>query len=158
MRTTLSYLDPPVTGDRLITRNGSIFHLAPQGHEGVKEFLKNVPTCLDDSDATVRLWYDVFCDYCATYGIFVQPYFCFRHNANSTTGFTIGDDTDLIKYDVPKKFSVQERHWSLTIYNTLSQSKIFPAGSSMKNAVTHNYSKGYDALRAIIAPRHLLNV
>ena len=32
MRTTLYYLDSPVTGDMLITRNGSIFHLAPQGH------------------------------------------------------------------------------------------------------------------------------
>ena len=27
MRTTLSYLDPPVTGDRLITRNGAIYSL-----------------------------------------------------------------------------------------------------------------------------------
>jgi len=42
IRTTLSYLDPPVTGDRLITRDGSVFHLAPQGNEGAKEFLKHV--------------------------------------------------------------------------------------------------------------------
>ena len=47
MRTTLSYLDPPVTGDRLITRNGSVFHLATQGNEGAKEFLRHVPPCPD---------------------------------------------------------------------------------------------------------------
>ena len=39
MRTTLSYLDPPVTGDQLFTRNGAVFNLAAQGTDGTMEFL-----------------------------------------------------------------------------------------------------------------------
>ena len=106
MRTTLSYLNPPVTGDRLITQNGAVFSLAPQGSDGVKKFLCNVPPCPDSSASAILTWYNIFSDHAANHGIFVQPYFCFRHDANATTGFTIGDDTDLVKYDVPGKFRV----------------------------------------------------
>jgi len=92
MRTTLSYLDPHITGDRLITRNCAVFTLTSQGPDGTKEFLRTV-------------WYAIFSIHAANYVIFIQPYFCFRLDANATTGFTIGDDIDLLKFDVPGKFS-----------------------------------------------------
>ena len=144
MRTTLSYLDSPVTGDRLITRNGAVFTLTSQGPEGVKEFLKNVPSCPNDSPAAIRAWYAVFSIHAANHGIFVQPYFCFRLAANATTGFTIGNDTDLVKFDVPEKFSDRESLWAMTIHTALSKSYVFPAGSFMQRAVVDNWGKGYD--------------
>ena len=107
MRTTLSYLDPHITGDRLITRNCAVFTLTSQGPDGTKEFLRTVPSCRipDDSANVIRAWYAIFSIPAANHGIFVQPYFCFRLDANATTGFTIGDDIDLLKFDVPGKFS-----------------------------------------------------
>ena len=148
-RTTLSYLDPPVTGDRLITRNGAVFTFTSQGPDGTKEFLCTVPSCPDNSPAAIHARYDVFSIHAANHGIFVQPYFCFRLEANATTGFTIGDDTDLVKFDVPRKFSDREQHWAITIYTALSKSHVFPAGSTMKQAVIDNWGKGYDVLRVL---------
>ena len=156
MRTTLSYLDPSVTGDHLITRNGAMFTITSQGPDGTKESLCTVPSCPNDSPAAIRAWYAVFSIHAANHGIFVQPYFCFRLEANAITGFTIGDDTDLVKFDVPGKFSNREQHWAMTIYTALSKSHVFPAGSTMQRAVTDNWEKGYDVLRAIIVPFHPL--
>jgi len=139
MRTTLSYLDPPVTGDRLITQNGAVFNLAAKGTEGAKQLMLNVPPCQGTSTTTtIRNWYNIFSVHAANHGIFVQPYFCFRLEANATAGFTIGDDADLVKFDVPGKFSAQEPYWAMSIWTALSKSHLFPALSPMKLTVQNN--------------------
>ena len=89
-------------------------------------------------------------------GIFVPPYFCFRLEANATTCFTIGDDTNLVRFDVPGKYSDRESYWAMTIWAMFSKSHVFPALSPMKQAVQKYWSKDYDALRAIIVPYTLL--
>jgi len=152
IRTTLSYLDPPVTGDRLIIRNGAIYSLLPQGSDGAKQILLNVPACSGTSTTVIRNWYNVFSVHAANHGIFVQPYFCFRLEANATTSFTVGDETDLVKFDLPGKFSVREAYWAMTIWTALAKPHVFPALSPMKTVVETNWSKGH----AIIVPLHPL--
>ena len=156
LRTTLSYLNLPVTGDRLISRNGAVFNLAAQGTDGTKEFLRNVPPCPDTSIAAIRTWYTVFSVHAANHDIFVQPYFCFRLDANATKGFTIGNDTDLVKFDLPGKYIDREQYWAMTIWAALSKTHVFSADSAMKKAVVGNWSNSYDAIRAIIVPLHPL--
>ena len=138
LRTTLSYVDPPVTGDLLITWNCAVFNLAALGTDGAKELLRNVPPCPGNSTTAIRNWYNVFSVHAANHGIFVQPYFCFCLEANATTGFTFGDDTDLVKFDVSIIFIVREPFWAMTIWTALSKSHVFSAGSPMKLAVQNN--------------------
>ena len=153
MRTNLSYLNPPVTGNRLITQNGAVFNLASQGtDDGAKECMRNVPPCLGKSTTANRNWSNVFSIHAA-----VQPYFCFCLEANATAGFTFGDDIDLVKFDVPGKFSDRGPFWAMTIWTALSKSHVFSAGSPMKLAVQINWSKGYDALHAIVVPFLVMN-
>ena len=139
MRKILSYLGSPLGGHRLFARNGALFSLKPQWSDGEKEFLANVPSCSGTSSTDIRNWY-----------------FCFRLEANATTRFTYGDDTDLEQFDIPGKFRVLMDYWTTQIWSALSKSHVFPANSPIKMAVETNWSKGYDALRAIIVPNQSL--
>ena len=47
-------------------------------------------------------------------------------------------------------------YWTTKIWSALSKTHVFPANSPMKIAVESNWSKGYDALCAIIVPNHPL--
>jgi len=77
VRTTLSYLDPPGSGNRLITRNGAIFGLPSQKIDDEKLFLANVPACSGTSTIDIQNWYHVFTVHVTAHGFFIQPYFCF---------------------------------------------------------------------------------
>ena len=138
MRKSLSYLDPPGGGHHLFARNGALFSLKPQGSDGEKQFLANVPSCSGTSTTEIRNWYHVFTIHAAAHGFYVQSYFCFCLEVNTTTGFTCGNDTDLEKFDIPGKFRANMDYWTTKIWSALSNMHVFPANSPMKIAVESN--------------------
>ena len=58
MQTTFNDLDLPGSGNWLITRNGAILGLTPQGTYGAKQFLLNVPACSGTSTTAIRNWFN----------------------------------------------------------------------------------------------------
>ena len=152
--TQLYYLDPPVTGDRLITRDGTYFHLRDQGGAQEKLFIQNTPTCHGPTPPDIRAWYAAFTVHAASKGYYIHPYFCFRKESmNSTYGFSAGADDDHTHYDLPIKYSPYLETWSQKIYQAISADRIFPKGTCdhQRDIIMNHYGgRGYEALLAII--------
>ena len=98
---SFNHIDPPLgsgvtpnlDSHRLIARNGQLFALADQDTAGWKRFSSSIPTCTGTSPDAIRKWYILFTQMAATCDFYVHPYYCFRKNAPSDTGFTCGFDT-----------------------------------------------------------------
>ena len=150
----LYYLDPPVTGDRLITKDGTYFHLRDQGGAQEKLFIQNTPICSGKSPSEVRAWYMAFTVHAASKGYYIHPYFCFRRESmNSTYGFSAGIDDDYTLHDLPIKLAPNLEIWSQKIYQAISNDKVFPKGvcDFQRDIIINHYGgRGYEALLAII--------
>lgn len=161
MRTALYHLDPPVSGDRVICRDGSFFQLREHDASNDKQFIANLPTCPGPNAVDLRSWYYSVMVHASSYGIYVHPYTCFRREANHPNGFTLGDDTDTVQYDLPIKFSPLIHKWNNMIYTALSSDKIFSKTSCPnQRAIIHDHygNRGYQALYAIIRKTHPINI
>ena len=152
--TQLYYLDPPATGERLITRDGSYFHLRDQGGAQEKLFIQNTPICTGNSPAEIRAWYMAFTVHAASKGYYIHPYFCFRTDSmNSNFGFSAGIDDDYINHDLPVKYGPNLETWSQKVYQAISNDRIFPKGTCdrQRDIINNHYGgRGYEALLAII--------
>jgi len=83
--------------------------------------------------------------------VYVHPLWLFRKNHGGEWGFTVGDgpNDDL---STPSRMTCQQ---SLTlIYQLLSQSTMFPIGSSLHDVVANCHSNGLKALKAILQCSH----
>jgi hypothetical protein len=151
------HLDPPGSGDRLITRGGTFFYLAEQDAAKDKQFLTNMPSCKGSSPEDIRAWYQHLIVHANSHGIYIHPYFCFRKEADSPMGFTHGDDDDYTTYDLPKKYAPHIDRWRSKIYTALRGDKVFPKDicTKQRNAINNYYGgRGYEALYAIIRSDH----
>ena len=77
MRTCHHHLDPPGIGHRLITRDGTVFHLRDHGAKSNEMFIKSAPVCRDNLAADVWEWHIAFTQFAASKGKHVHPHFCF---------------------------------------------------------------------------------
>ena len=75
MLTSLNCMGLPGSGNRLFTLNGALFSLKPQGSDGEKQFLVNVPSCSGTSTTEICNWYHVFTVHATAHGFYVQPNF-----------------------------------------------------------------------------------
>ena len=154
------YLDPPVTGHRLITIDGTLFNLRTDlGPKNDELFIKGAPRCLGNTAEDIRTWYMTFTRYAAEKGKYVHPYFCFRKgNVASTYGFSAGNDSDHVQHDLPRKYEPALETWSGQIYRAISAKHVFPEGKcdeqiqTIKNAGGH--TNGYAVLRDLIDYEH----
>ena len=102
MRNCHYHLDPPGIGHRLITRDGTVFHLRDHGAKSDQMFISGAPSCKGSTPANIRAWYMAFTAFAASKGKYVHPYFCFRKDhLSSNRGFSVGEDDDHTLYDLP---------------------------------------------------------
>ena len=102
---------------------------------------------------TIRDWYYKFHGHAKQYGIYVHNYFDFRKLSGDPKGFTCGDDTDNVLFDVPRLLESRLREWDSTIHAAL-QDIFSTAGSAEYKIVQNKHGKGYEALFDIIRPNH----
>ena len=151
MRTTVSHFVVP---NILITRDGYMFRAYTE-KAIEKRFTHDTPEFDSNTrltPASVRMWYKRFVKHGLSSGVYVHPYYCFRPSANSDTGFTCGNDTDCVRYDLPSAFAPALDRWSLLIGTAIQN--VFPKGSHERNICNNNTSDGYAALRNLVISNH----
>ena len=130
------HIDPPLgsarasafpPGHRIITGDGSYFDIAPQDKD--KQFQRDVPVCKGATSVDLRQWYKRFIVHACQYGICVHPYYCFRSEADSDSGFTCGNDSLTETFDLPVYFSTTISDCSTKICTAISKDKISPKGN-----------------------------
>ena len=158
MRTQQHCLDPPVTGHRLTTRDGTVFCLKDKGIKNDQMFMANAPRCNGNTTEHMRSWCQSFTACAAANGKCVHPHFCFRkENIASLTGFTAGEDDDHNQCDTPGECSMTIETWSHQMHQATSHKNVFPAGMCDEQTMilnNHAGSKGCEALLALICPGH----
>ena len=152
MRTALSYYAPP---NKIITRDGHYFCLYKETKNVPKNFISKPP--IFDSSLTInmvniRRWYKEFVKHCQANGIYTTPYYCFRREANSAYGFSVGFDNDEEQFDVPGEFAEYITRWSNLIGTALQE--IFPKGSEERRICQYSSTDGYMAIRRIVTRDH----
>jgi len=85
------------------------------------------------------------------HGVYVHPLWLFRKNHGGEWGFTVGDTPN---DDLPTLLRMTCQQLSTLIYQLLSQSTMFPTGSSLYDAVANCYGNGLKALKAILQRSH----
>jgi len=85
------------------------------------------------------------------YGVYVHPLWLFRKNHGSEWEFSVGDGPD---DDLPMPLRMTCQQSSILIYQLLSQSTMFPPGSSLHDIVANCYGNGLKALKAILLRSH----
>ena len=139
--------------NRIILRTGHFIDMTPQGRDGEKTFLNNVPICTDESGPAIRSWYNNFGIHCASAGIYLHPYYLFD-NCGDPRGFTIGDDED---DDLPSHFRSSIERMDGLIHSALTKCFKYSTYSKTKNfsmSVTQNHGHGYQALIQIVMQNH----
>jgi len=158
MRNCHYHLDPPGIGHRLITRDGTVFHLRDHGAKSDQMFITGAPSCKGSSPADIRAWYMAFTAFAASKGKYVHPYFCFRKDhLSSNRGFSVGEDDDHTLHDLPSRYAPTLGTWSQQIHQAISSSKVFPTGTcdeQIRIIKSHSGGHGYEALLAIIQLEH----
>jgi len=155
MRTAEYHLDPGGIGHRLITRDGTCFALTEHSTPASeKAFLSTMPPCKGTTARDIRSWYHRFTAHAAQHRVYVHPYYCFRPHSGSSSGFSIGIDTDTVTYDLPDKHHINIPMWNSQIYTAISKDSIFPKDSPAKDTVLDHYGEGYAALYNIISSSH----
>ena len=158
MRNCHYHLDPPGIGHRLITRDGTVFHLRDHGPKSDQMFITGAPSCKGNSPADIRAWYMAFTAFAASKGKYVHPYFCFRKDhLSSNRGFSVGEDDDHTLHDLPSRYAPTLGTWSQQIHQAISSSKVFPTGTcdeQIRIIQSHSGGHGYEALLSIIQLEH----
>ena len=158
MRNCHYHLDPPGIGHRLITRDGTVFHLRDHGAKSDQMFISGAPSCKGSTPADIRVWYMAFTAFAASKGKYVHPYFCFRKDhLSSNRGFSVGEDDDHTLYDLPSRYAPMLGTWSQQIHQAISSGKVFPANTCDEQTriiKSHSGGHGYEALLAIIQLEH----
>ena len=90
-------MDPPVTGGRLFTRDGTYFQLIRKDSPRLKKCIYTIPSCCGSSPTAIIIWYQYVTIYSATHRIYVHPYYCFKPEAYDSKGFSSGYDTNTTK-------------------------------------------------------------
>ena len=98
MLTQEHHLEPPVTGDRLLTRHGTYFQLTKQDSAREKRFVSTMTSCHGPYTTDIRMWYRYVTINYATHGIYVHPYYCFRPEENNSKVFSAGNDKNTSKF------------------------------------------------------------
>ena len=158
MRAMHCCLNPPVTGNRLITRDGAVFHLCDHGPKSDQMVITSAPRCEGNKPEETQSWCMVFTEFAAAEGKCVHPCFCFRKdNMTSHTGFTFGDNDNMNQCNPTGKCAPSTKTWSHLIHNAITQKNVFPAGTcneqiKMLQSLTGN--SGCEELSAAIQPDH----
>ena len=76
MMTQEYHLEPPVTGDRLFTRDGTFFQFIKQYAARYKQFVSTVHSCHGSYPTAIIMWYQSFTIHSVTHGIYFRPYYC----------------------------------------------------------------------------------
>jgi len=140
------WIDPGL--EKTICGDGTIFFHIPIDEKMV---MKNPVPCKKDTHAAIRRWYQTFQETLMQYGVYVHPLWLFRKNHGDECGFTIGDTTN---DDLPTPLRMTCHQSSTLIYQLLSQSAMFPAGSPLHDDVANCYGNGLKALKAILLRSH----
>ena len=77
MQTMHHHLDPPVTGDRLITRDRTVFHLRDHGAKSNQMSMTSAPRCKGNEPEEIRSWCLAFTKFAAAKGKCAHLHFCF---------------------------------------------------------------------------------
>jgi len=139
-------VDPSL--EKTVLADGTIFF-----HISIDEkmYMKNPVPCQKDAFASIRRWYNTFQETSMQYGIFVFPLWLFRKHHGGEWGFSVGDTAD---DDVPTNLRMTCLQSSTIIYQVLSQSTMFPAGSYLHDVVASCYGNGLKALKMILQRAH----
>jgi len=140
------WIDPPL--EKTICADGTIFFHIPIDKKMV---MKNPVPCKKDTHALIRRWYQTFQETLMQYGVYVHPLWLFRRNHGGEWGFTIGGGPN--DY-LPTLLCMTCHQSSTLIYQLLSQSLMFPTGSSLHDVVANCYGNGLKALKAILQRSH----
>ena len=116
-----------------------------------KGLFKSYVTCIDDSHAGIRQWYQSFTQTCHDHGFYVHPFWLFKADHGGAQGFTTGSDPD---DDLPAQFELKILRMSHPLFRVLSKQDMFPKGSRLHNIVQSSDSDGYRALKSIIFKSH----
>jgi hypothetical protein len=136
------YHDPSITGPVVILRIGAFLAAT----RDFKRFLKNYPTCADNSPSALRQWYTHFTAHAHSCGYFIMPYELLHRIHGGMLGFEFG-------IDLPLDRQSDSYHWQTDIRNLLLESKMFPTNSEYASRVQSS-TNGYHALMNLIHDSH----
>ena len=74
MLTQEYHLEPPVTGYRIFTIDGTYFQLIKQYYERDKHFVSTMHYCHGSYPTDIRTWHQLVATHSSTHGIYVHPY------------------------------------------------------------------------------------
>ena len=87
--TTQEYhLEPPVTGDRLFTRDGTYLKYIKQDSARYICFVSTMTSCHGSSPTAIIIWYQYVTIHYAIHGIYLHPHYCFIYETNNSKGFS----------------------------------------------------------------------
>ena len=82
--------------------------------------------------------------------MYVHPLYCLRQSSSNPRGFSAGNDTGTLVYDLPDLLIPQLNQWSVVIYNTLAKDGMFPAGTDGDAIAKQRYGCGYKLLSKLV--------
>ena len=85
------HLEPPVTADRLFTRDGNYFQLIKKYSARDQQFVSTMTSCHGSYPFGIRMWYQYVTIHSETHVIYLHPQYCFIPKANNSKGFSAGN-------------------------------------------------------------------
>ena len=111
------------------------------------------------SNTAIRMCYQYITIQSATHGIYLHPYYCFRHEENYSKGFSVGNDTTHNQHTTFLEKILMISEWGNNIYTALSNEKIPPKDcDTHKFIIWNHYPSGYEAIYSLILANHPNNL
>ena len=118
-----------------------------------------MPSCHGSYPTTIIIWYQYVTIKSATYGIYVNPHYCFIPESDNYKGFSAVNDKEKTKHYLPEKYSTMLYKWGNDIYTDISNNKIFPNYCDTQTFIIQNhYPYGYEDLYFLIRIHHQNNL